>query len=129
VVGPLAVAPNNTAGGIHLDDIVEFFDDHVVQQYVSGTGQRGGPLVTSFDASRRPDLRLYESDGNTSIIKLAAEGTGFLNTCRDLLQRMIETAPKGVALSDFIVPQAVKPVNATLDLDMSGNLIFSGSIR
>jgi hypothetical protein len=63
------------------------------------------------------------------MIKLAAQRTGFLETCRNLLNRMIETVPKGVDLSDVIVPQAVKPVNATLDPDPSGNLIFSGSIR
>jgi Peroxidase len=130
VVGPSAVTPNNTAGGIHFDDTVDMFDDHVVQQYVSGTGQQGGPLVTSFNVSSRSDLRLYESDGNATMIKLAAQGgPGFLSTCNNLLQRMINTIPRGIVLSDVITPQTVKPVNATLDLDASGNVIFSGMIR
>jgi hypothetical protein len=105
------------------------FDDHVVQEYVSGTGQQGGPLVTSFNVSSRSDLRLYESDGNATMIKLAAQGTGFLNTCNNLLLRMTDTIPNWVIPSDVITPQTVKPVNATLDLDTSGNLIFSGNIR
>jgi len=128
VVGPSAVTPN-TAGGIHFDDTVDVFDDHVVQEYVSSTGQQGGLLVTSFNISSRSDLRLYESDGNATLIKLASQGIGFLNTCNNLLQRMIEVVPKEVVLSDIISPQTVKPVNATLDLDSSGNLLFPGSIR
>jgi hypothetical protein len=113
VVGPSAVTPNNTAGGIHFDDTVAVFDDHVVQEYVHSTGQRGGPLVTSFNVSSRSDLRLYESDGNATMIRLASQGTGFLKTCVELLQRMIETVPKAVVLSDIITP---RPSNLSTQL-------------
>lgn len=42
---------------------------------------------------------------------------------------MIDTVPKGVVLSDVITPMNMKPMNATLDFDNQGNLIFSGYIR
>ena len=129
VVGPDAVTPNNLAGGIHLDSTVDVFDPLVVHEYVNGTGQQGGPLVTSFNVSSRSDLRLYESDNNATMIALANQGSGFLSTCVTLLQRMIETVPAGVVLSPVIKPQTVKPINATLDFDSEGNLIFSGYIR
>jgi hypothetical protein len=129
VVGPEAVSPTNLAGGIHFDATVANFDPLVVHEYVSGTGASGGPLVTSFNVTSRSDLRLYESDNNATMIALDKQGAGFQNTCVGLLKRMIETIPKGVVLSDVVAPIEVKPVNATLDFDAHGNLIFSGYIR
>ena len=129
VVGPEAVSANNTAGGIHFDSTVAVFDANVVGEYLDSTGNRGGPLVTSFNVSSRSDLRLYESDNNATMIKLRNQGAGFLDICKTLLQRMIETVPKGVFLSDIVSPLSVKPVNASLDFDTQGNTIFVGSIR
>jgi hypothetical protein len=129
VVGPEAVSPDNLAGGIHLDSTVATFDPLVVHEYLNGTGQAGGPLVTSFNVSSRSDLRLYESDNNATMIALGNQGEGFLNTCVGLLKRMIETVPKAVTLSDVVAPMEVKPINASLDFDTHGNLIFSGYIR
>jgi hypothetical protein len=129
VVGPEAVSDNNTAGGIHFDSTVATFDPLVVHEYLDGTGNQGGPLVTSFNVSSRSDLRLYESDNNATMIDLGNQGEGFLDTCSTLFQRMIETVPKGVVLSDVVSPMPVKPINATLDFDEDGNLIFSGYIR
>jgi len=85
--------------------------------------------VTSFNVSSRSDLRLYESDNNATIIKLANQGDVFFDTCVTLLQRMIETVPKGVELSDVVEPLPVKPINATLEFDTEDNLIFTGYIR
>lgn len=119
----------NTGGGVHFDSTVDVFDTLVLTEYLAGTGNKGGPLVTSFNVSSRSDLRLYESDNNATMIKLAGQGQGFLNTCSILLQRIIETVPKGVVLSDIIKPISLKPVNTTLEFDASGNLIFTGYIR
>jgi hypothetical protein len=130
VVGPEAVDPvSNTGGGIHFDSTADVFDTLVLNEYLNGTGNQGGPLVTSFNITSRSDLRLYESDNNATMIELATQGQGFLNTCSTLLQRMIETVPKGVVLSDVIKPMALKPINSTLDFDSAGNLIFTGYIR
>ncbi|KAN0106079.1 peroxidase [Hyaloscypha variabilis] len=129
VVGPEAVTSDNLAGGIHLDSTVAVFDPLVVHEYLNGTGQAGGPLVTSFNVSSRSDLRLYESDNNATMITLGNQGEGFLSTCVGLLKRMIETVPSDVVFSDVISPIAVKPINATLDFDAHGNLIFTGYIR
>jgi hypothetical protein len=108
---------------------VDVFDPLVVHQYLNGTGNQGGALVTSFNVSSRSDLRLYESDNNATMIALADQGERFLDTCVTLLRRMIDTVPKNVILSDVITPIDVKPVNATLDFDAEGNLIFTGYIR
>lgn len=129
VVGPEAVSDNNTAGAVHFDNTVAVFDPFVVTEYLNGTGQQGGPLVTSFNVSSRSDLRLYESDGNATMIELAQQGQGFLNACSTLLQRMVETVPSNVVLSDVISPMGIKPINASLDFDTTGNVIFTGYIR
>jgi hypothetical protein len=129
VVGPEAVTANNTQGGIHFDLTVDVFDPLVVHEYLNGTGHQGGPLVTSFNVSSRSDLRLYESDDNVTMINLANQGERFLDTCNVLFQRMVEVVPSDVHLSEIISPMQVKPINATLDFDISGNLIFKGYIR
>jgi hypothetical protein len=129
VVGPEAVSPNNTAGGIHFDSTVDVFDTLVLNEYLDSTGNQGGPLVTSFNVSSRSDLRLYESDKNVTITKLRNQGKGFFNTCISLFQRMIETVPRGVALSDVVSPMSIKPINASLDFDIDSNLVFNGYIR
>ncbi|RDW64135.1 peroxidase-5 [Coleophoma crateriformis] len=129
VVGIEAVTATNTAGGIHFDATVDVFDAKVVNEYLDGTGNAGGPLVTSFNVTSRSDLRLYESDGNATMIELANQGAGFLDTCATLMQRMVETVPTGVVLSDVISPLAVKPINTTLDFDENGSLFLSGNIR
>ena len=38
-----------------------------LQQYLSGTGNRGGPLVTTANKTVQSDLRLFESDHNATI--------------------------------------------------------------
>jgi hypothetical protein len=129
VVGPEAVTPNNTAGGIHFDSTVDVFDPLVVSEYLSGTGNAGGPLVTSFNESSKSDLRLYESDKNETMIALKGQGAGFQNVCKEMMRRMVETVPKGVSLGNEVEVMAVKPINATLDFDASGGVVFKGVIR
>lgn len=91
VVGNEAVNPyNNSGGGIHFDATADIYNSNVVHEYIDGTGNRGGPLVTSFNESSRSDLRLYESDGNVTMRRLYDQGDGFLNSCVSLMQRMVE---------------------------------------
>ncbi|KAI9664515.1 MAG: hypothetical protein M1821_005961 [Bathelium mastoideum] len=124
------VSPDNTQGAGHLDTTNAGYDSGVVNEYLQGTGQRGGPLVTSFNESSRSDLRLYTSDGNATMKGLAAGGTeGFFDTCVDLLARMLNTVPSSVRLTDVVQPMQIKPVNVTFDLDQSGTLILRGALR
>ena len=124
------VSPNNTQGAGHLDSTNANFDINVVNEYVTGTGQRGGPLVTSFNESSRSDLRLYNSDGNATMEELASGGTeGFFNTCEDLFGRMLNTVPSAVQLTDVVEPMEQKPVNVTYDIDESGALRLKGVVR
>lgn len=105
------------------------FDSAVVHEYIDNTGQRGGPLVTSFNESSRSDLRLYESDGNKTMLDLYAQGDGFQDTCVDLLGRMLNTVPAGVQLQPAIEPALIKPINVTWDITDDSQLVLSGKIR
>ncbi|KAL1637107.1 hypothetical protein SLS56_000764 [Neofusicoccum ribis] len=129
VVPASAVTPDNTGGGVDLDSTRASFDVDVVREYLGGYGQRGGPLVTSENVTVRSDLRLYESDGNATMEALGASSEEFFETCRGLFERMINTVPKGVVLSEVVEPVSVKPVNFTFDITGGGMLALSGTIR
>lgn len=129
-VSPLsAVSDNNTNGGVNFDSSRGAFDPLVVAEYVGGTGQMGGPLVTSFNETARSDLRLYESDGNKTMLDLYAKGAGFQDVCVDLMGRMMNTVPAAVELQDPMAPLLIKPVNVTWEFDADDKLVLSGNIR
>jgi hypothetical protein len=129
VVDETFVTPNNTNGGSNFDTTRGVFDPNVLGEYLFWTGNKGGPLVTSHNDTMNSDLRLYESDKNATMRTLFAQGTGFLDTCVDLLGRAIDTVPAGVQLSEPITPMPLKPINVTYDFDQDSKLVLSGKIR
>ncbi|KAK6953312.1 hypothetical protein Daesc_005614 [Daldinia eschscholtzii] len=129
VVEQSAITPNNTNGASNFDDTRAVFDPAVVHEYIDNMGARGGALVTSFNESSRSDLRLYESDGNKTMLELYAQGNEFQDTCVDLLSRMLNTVPSGVKLQPEIAPSLIKPINVTWDVTSDGQLTLSGKIR
>jgi len=130
VVNNSTVTPNNTQGASHLDTTNAQFDIRVVNEYLTGTGELGGPLVTSFNVSSRSDLRLYTSDNNATMRILSQSTDLFFDVCVDVLSRAMNTVPENVTLSDVIEPIEWKPMNTTFDCDgKSGKLILTGMIR
>ncbi|ERF76415.1 hypothetical protein EPUS_06973 [Endocarpon pusillum Z07020] len=129
IVPESAVGVNNTVGRSGWDDTVANFDNSVVQQYIHGTGNKGGPLVTTTNKTVQSDLRLYSSDGNATVQKLAQSTDQFRSTCATLFTRMIDTVPKGVKLTPPIDPGSVKYSNLSLNVDWSGKMTLSGFLR
>ncbi|KAI1385388.1 heme peroxidase [Hypoxylon trugodes] len=129
VVEPNNTTPNNTNGGVDFDSSRAVFDQAVVHEYIDNTGARGGALVTSFNESSRSDLRLYESDGNKTMLELYAQGDTFQDTCVGVLQRMLHTVPSAVQLQPAITPALIKPINVTWDVTNGNQLVLSGRIR
>ncbi|KAI4705879.1 hypothetical protein J4E81_000764 [Alternaria sp. BMP 2799] len=123
------VTPNNTNGGSNFDTTRGVFDPNILGEYLNGTGNRGGPLVMSYNDTMNSDKRLYESDKNATMQALFAQGTGFLATCAELMGRAINTVPAGIQLSEPITVMQVKPVNVTYDFSKDGKLTLSGKIR
>lgn len=128
VVDNSTVSPNNTQGASHLDSTNAVFDILVVDEYLTGTGMKGGPLVTSFNVSSRSDLRLYTSDNNATMQDLSQSTDHFFNTCVNLFERMSNTVPANVTLTDVIEPMTWKPINTTFDFD-GESLVLSGVVR
>jgi hypothetical protein len=116
-------------GQIAFDSTRAGFDNKVVTEYVARNTTN--PLVgkAAIDAGRHSDLKVFSSDGNVTINGLT-DPTVFSNTCRTVLQKMIDVVPAGVTLSDPIVPYAVKPVDMQLTLNSGGTtFLLTGHIR
>lgn len=123
---PAGTAANNESA---LDSTPDAFDNKVVTEYLDGTTK--SPLVVgpSVALKQNADFVVFNSDKNVTM-KTLADPTNFTSTCASLLQRMVEVVPSGVALSDPILPYAVKPVGLGLTLNSGGETLqLSGSIR
>ncbi|MCJ1429220.1 hypothetical protein MMC29_007133 [Sticta canariensis] len=129
VVSEAAISTNNADGRAAFDESVAAFDVKVVSEYLSGTGDRGGPLVTTSNKTVQSDLRLYLSDKNVTMQKLSSSADKFASTCSTLVARMIDTVPRGVSLTPVIQPASVKLMNTTLRVDGKGEMKLSGSVR
>ena len=129
VVPASAIGVNNSDGRIAFDDTVAAFDVDLVQQYIDGRGLAGGPLVTTTNETVQSDLRLYSSDGNATVQKLAQSSEHFRSTCVTLMSRMIDTVPQGVTLTPLLDPSKMKFGNVSLNVDWTGDLTLSGFLR
>jgi hypothetical protein len=61
---------------------------------------------------------------------MAQSNDDFINTCAPLLERMVNTVPKGVKLSDPWKPIPCKPdfIDITID-PLTGNMTLTGQVR
>uniref|UniRef100_A0A0W0G977 Peroxidase n=1 Tax=Moniliophthora roreri TaxID=221103 RepID=A0A0W0G977_MONRR len=141
--GEAGVACGHTIGGVHGNDFPEItgnnseesfpkfdstnarFDSQVVTEYLAGNTTN--VLVVGPDATNS-DRRIFASDNNATMNTLADSGT-FRATCADILQRMVDTVPSSVTLTDPIEPIDVKPANLKFYMTSEGNLRFEGQIR
>jgi Peroxidase len=129
IIPESAIGVNNAGGRIAFDDTVANFDINAIQQYVRGNGNGGGPLVTTTNKTVKSDLRLFSSDGNATLQKLAHSTDQFRSICTTLFTRMIDTVPKGVTLTPLLDPSNVKYSNLSLNVDWSGKMTLSGFLR
>jgi hypothetical protein len=61
--------------------------------------------------------------------RLAASETFFRSTCATLFERMLNTVPKGVQLTQVIEPLPVKPHGIGFIRLTNGNFIMKGQAR
>ncbi|KAK6071116.1 wsc domain-containing protein 2 [Seiridium cupressi] len=128
IVDESTVTSNNTHGGVGFDSTPADFDATVVNEYLDGTGQLGGLLITAPNVEDRSDLRLYSSDSNATMQSISEE-TAFRSACFDVFERMINTVPAGSNLTDPIVPMAWKAIDLATDIDSEGSVSLAGRIR
>ncbi|KAL9097666.1 MAG: hypothetical protein Q9163_006306 [Psora crenata] len=119
-------------GRLPFDDSVAAFDVGTVNEYLQDTGARGGPLVTTTNTTVQSDLRLYSSDGNSTMRRLSQSNDYFVSQCSALFQRMIETVPGSVRLTNNVNPTTssnLKPASVYLNVDWEGEMAVSGFFR
>ena len=132
VVPSSAVTSTNTDGRIVFDETVAVFDIDVVNDYVHGTGDKGGPLVTTTNTTVRSDFRLYNSDSNDTMTRLSQSASYFTGQCASVFQRMIETVPGSVTLTAAVDPTSttnLKPYGIALSINWQGSMTLSGYFR
>ncbi|KAJ4473705.1 heme peroxidase [Lentinula aciculospora] len=77
-------------------DTTKQFDNAVVTEYLQNTTQNS--LVVGPNVTTRSDFRIFSSDGNVTMQSFLSSDT-FNETCRNLIQRMINTVPSSVNLT------------------------------
>lgn len=102
------------------------FDNVVVTQYLNGTP--GNLLVLGGNDTTNSDKRVFGADANETMNALADPAV-FQTKCADILERMINSVPSTVALTDVIEPVEIKPYVNTLGLNSNGTIDFGGRIR
>ncbi|KAE9408320.1 heme peroxidase [Gymnopus androsaceus JB14] len=80
-------------------DTTPAFDNAIISEYLQNTTQ--DVLVVGPNITTRSDFRIFSSDGNVTMQSLLSPDT-FSETCTALLQRMINTVPSTVNLTDPI---------------------------
>ncbi|KAF9260590.1 heme peroxidase [Marasmius fiardii PR-910] len=112
---------------ISMFDETHSFDNNVVTGYLQGS--TSNPLVVGPNTTTNSDLRIFSSDGNATMQSIASPDA-FSKTCENLLERMINTVPRGVQLTDVLEPIQYKVGQSRLfPTTTNGILRFTTSLR
>ncbi|PPR02845.1 hypothetical protein CVT24_002323 [Panaeolus cyanescens] len=101
------------------------FDTAVVTQYLDGSTLN--PLVSGRNETTRSDLRIFSSDGNVTM-KALSNPVVFKDRCKTLFERMLNTVPANVNLTEVIELIPEKPQQAALRI-VNGTLTFFVALR
>ncbi|KAF2854119.1 heme peroxidase [Plenodomus tracheiphilus IPT5] len=116
-------APENVA---HFDSTFGNLDNGVVTEYLDNS--TANPLVRNTNETLNSDKRIFASDGNETMRKLA-DKDHFKSQCEILLERMINLVPGDVKLSEPMVPSDIKPYIDSYQLVGNGSIEFAGRVR
>ncbi|GME33760.1 putative l-ascorbate oxidase protein [Neofusicoccum parvum] len=127
-----AIAPGEPSDEnvAHFDGTTTAFDTDVVEDYFSANGSN--PLAFGANATTNSDARVFAADGTNETMAALRDPDTFQKTCADLFERMIDTVPAGVTLSEPIQLIDVKPYINKFEPVAAANgsaLAFEGRIR
>ncbi|KAK2065617.1 WSC domain-containing protein [Colletotrichum caudatum] len=128
VDNPNIVPPGTFANGMApMDTTSGVFDNKVVTEYLDGTTKN--PLVFTMGTGRsqNSDFKVFNSDNAT--MRAMADNAVFKSTCKTVFEKMVNTVPSGVTLTDAIKPYTVKPVDLQLSLTSPSTIQLLGAIR
>lgn len=114
-------------GADTFDSTPFIYENKVVQEYLNATGKAGGPLVTSNNETFRSDFRVFNSDHNATIRAMSSP-QAFQDTCFSIFEKMMDTVPRGVVLSEPVIPRQWTLIESHLDLSPTGQVQYSGNI-
>ncbi|KAF8152647.1 heme peroxidase [Crassisporium funariophilum] len=134
------VACGHTLGGVRRDDFPEIvyasefadfdgtlskFDNTVVTEYLDDTTTN--PLIKSANVTTQSDLRIFSSDQNVTMQSIASPEK-FSQTCGTLFERMINTVPKEVKLTEPVDPIENKVWGVSL-IPQNGSYLLRVNLR
>ncbi|KAJ7896023.1 heme peroxidase [Mycena olivaceomarginata] len=122
-----AITSSNPDGVVHFDSTFDSFDNRIATQWIDGTSV--DPLAVGFNETTNSDARIFAADGNRTMQAFAQDPDFFSAQCGSLLERMLNTVPKTVQLSEVIEPLPVKPFELFASLASNGSLVLSGYVR
>lgn len=77
----------------------------------------------------RSDARIFDSDGKREISRLASSNDAFHKTCGVLLEKMVNTVPRGAKLTAPVVALPAKPMALFATVNDNGTMTFHGTVR
>ncbi|KAF5515474.1 WSC domain-containing protein [Colletotrichum siamense] len=110
----------------HFDTSPTNFDNAVVTEYLEN--ETANPLVVGANDTMNSDKRIFGSDGNATMSSLSDPVT-FKSKCTRIFERMIDTVPASVILTEPLDIVDVKPYVDPPRLQSDGSLLFEGRIR
>ncbi|KAJ0360624.1 hypothetical protein COL154_007373 [Colletotrichum chrysophilum] len=110
----------------HFDTSPTNFDNAVVTEYLEN--ETANPLVVGVNDTMNSDKRIFGSDGNATMSSLSDPVT-FKSKCTRIFERMIDTVPASVTLTEPLDIVDVKPYVDPPRLQSDGSLLFEGRIR
>ncbi|KAH8884049.1 heme peroxidase [Thozetella sp. PMI_491] len=124
---PQLVSGNASEANIAtFDKTPASFDNAVVVEYL--TSNTSNPLVVGTNSTTNSDMRIFSSDANTTMSTLSDSAT-FRQTCANIFERMINTVPSTVTLSEPLELRDIKPYFDKVQLQADGSISIVGSIR
>ncbi|UKZ50471.1 hypothetical protein TrVGV298_004734 [Trichoderma virens] len=127
VPNPVPTTDIKNDNTVTFDTTTDNFDNFVAKEFVANISQN--PLAFGQNETTRSDFRIFKADGGDMISRMASSNDFFLNTCNIMFERMINTVPRDVKLTDIIEPLAIKPRKLSVAINDNGTLLASGIIR
>ncbi|KAJ4486568.1 heme peroxidase [Lentinula edodes] len=121
---PLVVT--DTEDFLQTFDTTTDFDNAVVSEYLQNTTQN--ILVVGPNVTTRSDFRIFSSDGNLTMQSFLSSDT-FNDTCGNLIERMINTVPNGVTLTQPISEPFDYVVSEPLFSYRNGTMSMATTLR
>lgn len=118
---------STTTNVVHFDSSDFTFDTKVATEYLNGTTQN--PLVVARNDTLNSDKRIFAADNNVTMKALASDTKTFQSMCSDIFERMLDTVPDTVTLTEPVEPIALKPYVTSFSLANSSHITFTGRIR